>query len=169
MNGYRYDLHLDDPRMMAVCETCDKDDCSGLCRRYRERWRELFGKPLKGRRSYVTRHGRTEPKKEKLGAYKKPLEAFGETHDLATWARMYGIPYRVMYQRLYRGSKTLEAALMMGRREGRMYAEPVRYEYKGEALSIREWSERTGVHEQTIRGRLGRGLPMELVLKVVDE
>ena len=36
-------------------------------------------------------------------------------------------------------------------------------------MSIREWSERTGINAQTIRGRLGRGLPMEMVLKVREE
>lgn len=37
--------------------------------------------------------------------------------------------------------------------------------YAGETLTIRQWSERTGVNQATIRGRLKKGWPMEQVMQ----
>ena len=150
-SNVNYAKHADNPELIALCEHCQEADCDGLCRANMDKWRAIYNKPRTARRP------KKEPRMLRLGSYKQALQAFGETHTLAEWGRIYDIPYDTLYQRLYRGGYTLEDAIRAGRRSGQTFIEPVLYEYDGKSMSISEWSEYTGVNKETIRARLRRG------------
>lgn len=151
MGSLNYARYSDHPALIELCEACKRPDCpEGICGLYKDKWRELFGCPPKRKRESAL-----DPMR--LGAYNRPMTAFGESRSLAAWARLYDIPYRTLYQRLSRGGYTLERALAAGRRSGRHFREPKKYTHDGESLSIREWAEKTGICEETIRARIERG------------
>lgn len=154
MGSLDYASGSDHPLLIGLCERCNMPECDGICALYKDLWREIYRKPPCHKQG--SRKGR-----KTIGKYKQPLEAFGETHHLAMWARMYDIPYRTLYQRICREHHTLEESLKMGRRANQHYREPVRYSYGGKTLSIREWSEYTGICQETIRARIERGWSVE--------
>ena len=63
---------MDDPRMIAVCQNCDKEDCEdGLCEEYIKAFKAIFGKP-------------------KRGKIPRLYEIYGVKFDLKTWAIFTG-------------------------------------------------------------------------------
>lgn len=76
-------------------------------------------------------------------------------------------------ERLRRAEREARRVLRAERRPGRAYPNPrtgrpgpegMRVTYGGETLSLRDWSERTGVRPKAIRTRLASGWPVERAL-----
>ena len=75
-------------------------------------------------------------------------EYMGEKHTIAEWARLYGVPYDLLCDRLTREHMSIDMALTKPtqKRERKI-------EYKGEEHNLREWSEILGIPYYCLRSR----------------
>ncbi|TPW26387.1 hypothetical protein [Pararhizobium mangrovi] len=97
-----------------------------------------------------------------------PVTFDGITQPITEWAFDYGIPADLIVTRLDEGMP-IEAAITtpMVAVAGQRLPKPPRtrlYTLDGETLSIKEWSERTGIPKSTIAQRLSRGTPLEVAI-----
>lgn len=94
-----------------------------------------------------------------------PYELNGESHLLCEWAEILGFDYNLLRSRVVSYGWTLEQAL-----KEPLNSKPnnkvIRIEYSGEKLSVKEWSEKLGIPENTIRGRMIYYDEPEKILKV---
>ncbi len=81
------------------------------------------------------------------------LEWNDETHTLAEWSEITGIPQTTIWKRVKLGW-TPEKTLTKGVRKTLL-------EYKGETRTLAEWSRITGLADNTISRRLQRGWSIE--------
>lgn len=88
----------------------------------------------------------------------------GKTQSMADWADDLGISYTLIRRRLRAGwsaedafEKPVNTFLARTCRAKRIVC-------NGESLTIAEWASRLGINEQTLRGRLRYGIPIELIL-----
>lgn len=72
----------------------------------------------------------------------------GETHTIAEWARLYGLPYDLLCARLIRSNMSIESALTMtSQKRERLIT------YKGEEHNLREWAEKLNIPYYCLRSR----------------
>lgn len=85
----------------------------------------------------------------------------GETKCLTEWARGIGVDPKTLYYRLKQGW-TLEKALTTTATPAR--GRKVRMlTYNGKTLCLKDWARELGIGTDTLRDRINRGLPDELV------
>lgn len=96
-----------------------------------------------------------------------PLTAHGETHSIAEWARLKGLTYEALANRLDRGwspERAVDTPVHRKTRSGR------RIKVGGDALTVAEWSERNGISRYTITDRLEAGWdPVRAVTEPADK
>lgn len=151
------------PDLIALCMECEKNDCDGLCDRYRIEFRRVAGlppirrylDPYKGK-AQKGPNGRPSTYSHTI-MYKGELTANGETHTLKEWAEISGISQKALYMRMHRGM-TIEEALKKG---VCARTPPKMLTAFGETKTIREWAEISGQTKNSIRMRLMRGLSPE--------
>lgn len=149
-----YVKDLQNPELIALCTSCQRDNCNGLCLEYRNTVRRMHGLPLIN-----------EPKRKPKTVIKYTddgkVEAFGEAHTISEWARLYGIKRKTLHERIYRGGMTIERALTKPVKGSRA---PAYIEIGSKRLTVREWANETGVPMRAIYARLARGYsPAEAV------
>ena len=82
------------------------------------------------------------------------LTAHGETRSVTEWARLKGLTYKALSNRLDRGwspERAVDTPMRQKARSGR------RIKVGGDALTVAEWSERNGIPRRTIANRLAAG------------
>ena len=92
----------------------------------------------------------------------------GKTMTLAQWSIELGIPQSTIRARIYNGhtvSNALAGRLLHRGAEPRIQRAK-RYEHNGKSKTIAEWSQATGISEQTLRTRLKARWPLEKALSV---
>lgn len=111
-------------------------------------------------------------------AWPVPASAYDETaeartylttpsDDLAEVCSFAGIDMQALLVRMQGRLANVPPVKATGKRKRNpnTYKYPPVITYAGEILTIRQWSERTGVNQATIRVRLKKGWPMEKVLR----
>lgn len=93
----------------------------------------------------------------------RPYEYNGEIHLLPEWAEILHLDYNLLRSRVGDYGWTLEQAITEPI-NSKVKIERRRIEYKGENLTIKEWSKKLGISESTIRGRLNHSENPEFVL-----
>lgn len=86
----------------------------------------------------------------------------GLSLTISEWSGRTGIAYHTIKVRLRKGW-SVERALTEPTHTT-PGPTPRLIEFNGEKLSVPQWSERLGIHEDTIRGRLWKGWPVEKAL-----
>lgn len=90
------------------------------------------------------------------------LECNGVTHTLSEWARITNIGENAIRWRLDEMHVPIEQALGFVPINFKQMRQPLTF--KGETLSIPQWSEKLGIKKWTIYSRIRYGLPIEEVL-----
>lgn len=91
------------------------------------------------------------------------IEYNGETHTIAEWSEILGIPRNVLYHRFERGWSVKRAFETVKRAKG-----PDCYiEFFGERHTPSEWSKILGIPYSTLRYRIESGWPLEKAFKPV--
>lgn len=87
----------------------------------------------------------------------------GESHLLPEWAEILNLDYDLLRSRVGDYGWTLEQAITEPM-YSKVKIDKIKIEYKGEKLTIKEWSERLGIPEATIRERLRHSNNPEIIL-----
>ena len=159
--NYKYHGHLDNPELIAICSNCTEADCDGLCEQYKRLYRQLYPAPpnAPGTCGRQPNRIRPRPKRERLHYYNVESYTYnGETHTIKQWSEITGIKYNTLYMRLTRGKMKFEDAITMPMR---VVITPEVLEVNGERLTVRQWSERTGLTMKCIYERLRSGYSYE--------
>jgi hypothetical protein len=88
------------------------------------------------------------------GAPSRKLSAHGRTMTLAEWSKELGLSRQVIFGRIKKGWPLDQVLRPVHDRAGPPPETIVAF---GESLTIKQWAEKTGIPEPTIRGRLRRG------------
>ena len=152
---HRYDIDLNHPEIIKLCESCTRVDCPGICLDYKNLSRKLAGY---GRLRYRDKQVR---KPSPMHVYNKQFEAFGESHTLREWAKITGMAYHTLYNRMTVRNMTMQEAIQ----------KPIRHDWNedaishdGKSMTLMEWSKELGVNYTTLRNRLLRGWTPEQTL-----
>ena len=137
--------HAERPELIAVCRNCKHDDCVGLCKEYKDKLRELTGKPP----------AREKHKFVPLECRDTKYEAFGESHTLMEWHKITGISYNALWRRIRVRGWDVEAALTRECVSGAKTR--VFLSADGKRQSVRQWAEELGISCHTIYARYARG------------
>lgn len=92
-------------------------------------------------------------------------EMNGERHLLSEWAEILNVDYKMLKSRVGDYGWTLEQALSEPI-NSKVKIERIRIKYKGENLTIKEWSKKLGISEHLIRSRMFSSEDPEFILKV---
>lgn len=137
-----YDNDADHPELVALCESCTRDDCEGLCDDWRNAWRRIHGQP---------QLARTTRKRAGKHLYN------GEWLTLTEIARRNGMSRVCLYGRLKRGLTMEEATKTPTSGRGRY-----RYiTWRGETRPIGAWAKLLGINHSTLYRRIDRGMPLD--------
>ena len=151
MNAWSVDYSVDSdhPALVELCTNCQYSDCPGICTDFKNKLREIHN----------IRRIRRRPKAERVNLDgTKYYEAFGERHTIWEWSEIRGIRYKTLYERIRRSGMTMEQALTQPLKKACI---PNVFTVGGESRTIREWSEATGISQNTIYARLARGWSVE--------
>lgn len=138
------------PDLIAICMACNRDDCTGICLKFRNKHRELLGLPQleetdeKPRRAKQEK--RTGPKRGRI-----KIAAFGKEMTLKEWAAETGIAYQTIRRRMQKGMPP-EEALTREVRSGPSHL----LTYKGESHTISEWAQLLGCARCTLQMEIGK-------------
>lgn len=91
-------------------------------------------------------------------------ELNGEKHLLCEWAEILGVDYGFLKSRVGDYGWTLEQALKEPF-NAKINLNKARIKYKGENLTIKEWSEKLGISEKLIRSRMQTSKDPEHILR----
>lgn len=96
------------------------------------------------------------------------IEHDGRSLSVDQWEKITGIAARIIRERLRRDWTPADALTVPagGTRRATQPAQTITYQ--GETLTYRQWGERTGIAWFTIRERVGKGWPVEDVLRPGD-
>lgn len=141
--------------LIAMCTSCKSKDCpEGICVRYRQKYRELYGyKPITRNMHDGTHRGR------------KPHERFeyrGEIHSITEWARILGINAATLHSRIRKSGMTFAEAAEYVKPECKWAG---KFECNGVSKTLTQWSREIGIPRDTIIYRLKRGIPIEEALR----
>lgn len=89
----------------------------------------------------------------------------GEEHLLCEWAEITGISYKVLESRINRYGWSFEEAIE-NPKFSKVKLDKKAISFNGETKSIKEWSEKLGIKENTIRGRMRYYSEPEKILNV---
>ena len=150
MNAWSVDYSVDSdhPALVEMCMNCRYTDCPGICTDYKNKLREIHN----------IRRIKRRPKAERVADESKYYEAFGERHSIWEWSQMYGMRYKTLYERIRRSGMTMEEALTRPLQKASI---PTIYTVNGMSKSIKEWSQTTGLSQNTIYSRLARSWPFD--------
>jgi len=95
----------------------------------------------------------------------RPYEYNGEIHLLPEWAEILGLDYDLLRSRVVNHGWTLEQAITEPI-NSKVKMDKIKIEYKGEKLTIKEWSQKLGISEHLIRSRMFHSKDPEFILKV---
>lgn len=90
------------------------------------------------------------------------VEYKGESHTIAEWSRLVGLTARCISWRIDEMHVPIEQALGFVPINFKRMRQPLTF--KGETLSIPQWSKKLGIKRWTIYSRIRYGLPIEEVL-----
>ena len=146
MAKVRYEAHMYEAEVIAICTNCTRSDCPGICDAYRDAFRaargmgpmrrypEKLGTPKEHRVATPRRERPKQALRYSGHRWNQPVEAFGQRRTLKEWAKSAGMSYNMLYNRLYRGA-TLEEALST---EPRRICVPEYIEVDGVRHTVRE-------------------------------
>lgn len=89
----------------------------------------------------------------------------GEKHLLCEWAEILGLDFNLLRSRVCDYGWSIEQSLTE-EKYLKINKEVIKITYKGESITIKEWSEKLGISANTIRGRMNYYDEPEKILKV---
>lgn len=174
MAKVRYEAHMYEAEVIAICTNCTRADCPGICDAYRDAFRaargmgpmrrypEKLGTPKEHRVATPRRERPKQALRYSGHRWNQPVEAFGQRRTLKEWAKSAGMSYNMLYNRLYRGA-TLEEALST---EPRRICVPEYIEVDGVRHTVREWAGILGVSVKCIYSRIENGYTPEQAVTI---
>ena len=136
-----YSRGMDADSIRAVCTSCEKTHCPGICNKYKAAYRDTFGDE------------KPKVERQKCQKYNQPYECDGLMMTMKQWADACGIKYTTLYSRVHDGGMTMKEALSKAR------ANPL-YTVGNRAMTVQEWSNETGITARQIYKLLRNGLTM---------
>lgn len=82
-------------------------------------------------------------------------EMNGEKHILREWSEILNVDYDLLRSRVGTYGWTLEQAISEPK-QSKVNVKKIKIEYNGESLTIREWAQKLGISENTIRARMSK-------------
>jgi hypothetical protein len=92
------------------------------------------------------------------------IEYQGEKHTIAEWADIKGMPRKTLEQRIRKHGWPIDEAMTLPVTHSNSSRQARQYEYDGQSLSVRQWSERKGIPTTLIYERLKYGWPIDKAL-----
>ena len=131
----------DDPRLVALCLNCTRENCDGVCAEYKALDRMI--NPMTRRPVYTAER----------------YDMDGKSLTLVQWAREYGVSYKTLKERMATGKYTLKQALETPTRKINQL-----FEAFGQKKLMSEWEKVSGISQYTLYSRIRRGIPLEEAL-----